>query len=87
MLSYRAGDLIWHDGLIPDREIWLKIGGDKGGGSFKMAFELANLANPNATSNTVIFSMFAAPDTPHNLSLGLKGYVNTIENLNELKWR
>ena len=30
--------LTWHDGTIPDNEIWLKLGGDKGGGYFKMNF-------------------------------------------------
>ncbi|XP_033109883.1 uncharacterized protein LOC117111118 [Anneissia japonica] len=27
--------LTWHNGLIPDNQIWLKLGGDKGGGTFK----------------------------------------------------
>jgi hypothetical protein len=31
--------LTWHDDLIPEDEIWLKIGGDKVGGSFKCYFE------------------------------------------------
>ena len=28
--------LIWHDGIIPADELWLKIGGDKGQGTFKL---------------------------------------------------
>ena len=28
--------LTWHNGQIPDDEVWLKIGGDHGGGSFKL---------------------------------------------------
>ena len=36
MLS--AGRLTWHDGIIPDTEIWVKLGGDKGGKTFKMNF-------------------------------------------------
>ncbi len=30
----RNGLLCWHDGRLPDDEIWIKIGGDKGGGTF-----------------------------------------------------
>ncbi|XP_064402593.1 uncharacterized protein LOC135348339 isoform X1 [Halichondria panicea] len=33
----RVHRLTWHEGKIPADEIWVKLGGDKGGGSFKMA--------------------------------------------------
>ena len=32
------GKLTWHDGALPE---WLKLSGDKEGGSFKMIFETA----------------------------------------------
>lgn len=83
----RAGNITWHEGIIQEKQIWIKIGGDKGGGSFKMVFEIANLKNPNAVYNTVVFSLFEAGDTPHNLSLGLKGYDDVIKSLNGYKWR
>ncbi len=35
--------LTWHDGVIPKDEIWVKLGGDKGGGSFKMNYQLLNV--------------------------------------------
>ncbi len=38
----RLVQLTWHDGLIPSNEVWLKIGGDKGGSSFKMSIQLVN---------------------------------------------
>ncbi|XP_031571713.1 uncharacterized protein LOC116305874 [Actinia tenebrosa] len=81
-----SGNLVWHEGLIPSNEIWIKIGGDKGGGSFKMVFAIGNLQNPNSTRNTITFSMFEAGDTPYNLALGLQGYDSVIENLNGQKW-
>ena len=28
----------WHGGCIPEENVWVKIGGDHGGGSFKFAF-------------------------------------------------
>lgn len=82
-----TGNLVWHEGLIPKNEIWIKIGGDKGGGSLKMVFAIGNLENPNSTRNTIIFSMFEAGNTPYNLTLGLQGYDSVIENLNEHHWR
>ena len=35
----RESTLTWHEGMIPDDKIWLKLGGDKGGGLFKMNFQ------------------------------------------------
>ena len=58
-----------HD-FIPDNEIWLKVGGDHGGESFKMAFQIANVQDPNAPENTVISSIMEAnvqhPNAPEN---------------------
>ena len=44
--------VIWHHGTIPDDEIWLKLGGDKGGGSLKMCFQHLNIPSPNVQENT-----------------------------------
>ena len=40
-----------YDGHIPQSE----IGGDHGGGSFKMSFQVANVSNPNKPQNSVVF--------------------------------
>ena len=32
--------LTWHNGQVPSDEIWLKIGGDHGGDSFKVVCKL-----------------------------------------------
>ena len=40
----RTGRHTWHKGFLPANEIWLKIGGDKGGGTFKMTFQIVNVA-------------------------------------------
>ena len=50
--------LAGHNGVIPASEVWIKIGGDKGGGSFKMSFQIINVAVPNSVHNTCVF--FAA---------------------------
>ena len=44
---YSVDQLTWHDGVISADEIWIKIGGDKGGGSFIMNFQICNVSNPN----------------------------------------
>lgn len=37
---HRTQTLTWHDGGIPKDEVWVKLGGDKGGGTFKMSFQV-----------------------------------------------
>ena len=59
--------------FIKDNEIHVKIGGDHGGGSFKMSYQVANTNNPNSKENTIIFSTFEAKDYRVNLKVGLKG--------------
>ena len=66
----RVHRLTWHESIPPD-EIWVKIGGDKGGGSFKMNFQICNLHHPNSPSNTCVFCIFEAPDSPVNLQFAL----------------
>eukprot|EP00731_Ephydatia_muelleri_P005990 Em0003g238a len=44
--NQRTGWLTWHDGVIPASEIWLKLGRDKGGGSFKMLPRLTQFTTP-----------------------------------------
>ena len=31
--------LLWNTG-IPENEVWVKVGGDKGGGTFKMCYQV-----------------------------------------------
>jgi len=33
-----SAGLTWHNGAIPSEEIWVKLGGDKGRGSFKRQY-------------------------------------------------
>ena len=54
----RTQHITWHDQAIPQGEIWLKLGGDKGGGTFKMCFQILNVPNPNSPINTCVFSIF-----------------------------
>ena len=51
--TFQAQDLLtWHNNAIPEDQIWLKVGGDHGGGSFKMSLQIANIQSPNSKHNT-----------------------------------
>ena len=50
-------------GVIPHDKVWLKLGGDHGGGSFKFVFQIANKERPNSLGNTIPISIFECHDT------------------------
>ena len=79
--------LTWHGGIIPEGEIWVKIGGDKGGNSVKISFQICNTSSPNSVQNTCVFSVFEARDTPVNLHIALDRYHEQIESLKNTTWR
>ena len=64
----RNGSLFWHIG-IPEDEIWLKVGGDNGGRTFKMSFQSVNTQAPNSPANTCILSIFEAEYSVTNLKV------------------
>ena len=71
----------WHNGAIPENEVWLKLGGDKGGGTFKLCFQHLNVPSPNSPDNTCIFSMFEAPDSYTNIKIALEQYTDVLKHL------
>lgn len=83
----RHGRLCWHEGRIPENEIWLKIGGDKGGGTFKMAIQLINVPNPNSPKNTCVFSIFEAPDSVSNLCVMASRCHQQVNALESMEWK
>ncbi|XP_071477750.1 uncharacterized protein [Diadema antillarum] len=80
-------ELTWHKGRIPNDEVWLKVGGDKGGGTFKMMIQLANLERPNSLSNTRIVLLYPGTDTSYNLDVALKSFSTQVEELTRSTWR
>ena len=87
MCSFRSPrGLTWHDGAIPSDEIWIKIGGDKGRGSFKMNFQIMNVPNPNSKHNTCVFAIFKAGDSKTNLHVALDQYRDQVVELQGMKW-
>ena len=83
----RNNCLCWHDGRIPADEIWLKVGGDKGGNSFKMSFQVVNTQAPNSPSNTCVFSIFEASDSVTNLKVVGDRFGDKIGHLEEQTWK
>ena len=79
--------LTWHNGQIPDDEVWLKIGGDHGGGSFKLMLQTANLQNPNSKENTRLLAIVNCKDTPTNLRRILSPFEQQIADLRAMAWR
>ena len=79
--------LVQHS-FIKDNEIHVKIGGDHGGGSFKLSYQIANVSHPNNTDNTVVFSIFEAKDYRSNIKIGLTRFRTQINALQAMKsWR
>ena len=85
--SYRVHRLSWHNEVIPADEIWLELGGDKGGGTFKFCFQLLNVDSPNSPENTCIIALFEAPDSYTNLNICFERYKDQIEALQSHTWR
>ena len=67
--------------VITANEIWIKLGGDKGHGSFKLNIQLCNVEHPNSQKNTCLISMFMAGDSTTNLDTCLSMYREQISEL------
>nr|XP_047144594.1 uncharacterized protein LOC124818114 [Hydra vulgaris] len=72
---------------INQSEIHVKIGGDHGGGSFKMSYQIANVSKPNSKNNSTVFNIFEAKNYRANLKIGLSRHIDEIRQLQTIKWR
>lgn len=86
LLISRVGRLTWNE-AIPNTELWVKLGGDKGGSSFKMNFQIVNVSHPNSIQNTCVFTAFEAPDSKTNLHITLERYQGAVSLLQSHTWR
>lgn len=68
-----------HDGAIPTDQLWVKLGGDKGRGSFKFNIQLVNVEAPNSVKNTALLSVFRAGDSTTNLHTALDMYKEHVK--------
>ena len=46
LIINRLNQLTGHGGVIPPNEVWIKLGGDKGGLSVMMSFQIMNTEKP-----------------------------------------
>ena len=79
--------MTWHDGAISSSEVWIKLGGDKGHGSFKLNLQVVNNTHPNSIRNTTLLALFRAGDSIVNLNTALEQYQVHIEELQGMQWR
>ena len=70
-----------------NNKVHVKIGGDHGGGSFKMGYQIAIVENPNSKDNTLVFSLFEAKDYRINKKTGLSRFSQQIDELQSMMWR
>ena len=81
----RCRTLEWLGPQMTD-EIWLKVGGDHGKGSFKLVYQLLHTPHPNTVSNTRVFALMEAKDSRDNLDTALGRYKAEIEALQKETW-
>jgi hypothetical protein len=65
------GLLTWHNNAIPNDQIFIKVGGDSGKGSFKVSIEILNLDKPNSKTNTTVIAMATIKDKYENFEIFL----------------
>ena len=60
--SYRCCSfLTWHNEAISSDQLWVKLEGDKGHGSFKFDLQLVNTKRPNSIKATTLSGQGTAP--------------------------
>ena len=80
----KAGKLCWDN--KPKNEVWLKIGGDHGQGTFKVCLQVLNTNNPNSKYNTICIGCFCAKDYYQNLATITELFRNDLEQLKRSYW-
>ncbi|XP_072047968.1 uncharacterized protein [Amphiura filiformis] len=83
----KLGNLTTHGGMIPDNEIWIKLGGDKGGSSMKMFLQVVNIPKPNSAENTIVFAAFNGGDSMTNMDITMEQFLPQIDQLKNMIWR
>lgn len=65
----------------------MKIGGDKGGGTFKMVLQIVNVNHPNSPNNTCVFAIFDGPDSVANLTVLADRFQEQVNSLQSKEWK
>ena len=82
----KANQLTWHKN-IPDDEIWVKIGADHGGDSFKIFLQIANIKKPNSKHNTQLICICKCKDTFENMKIVINPMREQLQTLQNMTYR
>ena len=77
--------LKWHN-TIPEDEVWVKIGGDHGRGTFKLTMQVANVEKPNSKTNTIVFAYGEVVDSHENLRKIMNNFETEINSMQGMMW-
>ena len=72
---------------MPHNEVWVKIGADHGGASFKFCIQIHNLYAPNSKEHTVVIGCFEAKDLYPNLVKMSHLFKEGVEALDGMTWK
>ena len=86
LLESQRDSLTWHDGAIPENEIWVKVGGDHGQGSLKFSLAIVNTKNPNSEDNNVLIGMACIKDSRENMEIFFESVRKQLVDVSNLVW-
>ena len=86
LLESQRDKLTWHDGAIPENEIWVKVGGNNGQGSLKFNLAFVNTKNPNSMDNNVLMGMARVKDSRKNMEMFFYSIRKQLTDVKELVW-
>ena len=67
--------------------MWIKLVGDKGRRTFKLAVQIANVASVNSVKNTFVITCFEAADTVAYLNIAIGRYQEQLQELKTTEWK
>jgi hypothetical protein len=85
--KYHSKGMLDGQESVPLDEVWIKIGGDHGGSTFKVMLQVANLEKPNSKLNTFLLMIANCKDNRANLKQLLEAYGKQIDRLQKMTLR
>ena len=86
LLESQRDSITWHDGAIPENEIWVKVGGDHGQGSLKFSLAVVNTRNPNSEDNNVLIDKACIKESRENMEIFFESVRNQLVDVSNLVW-
>ncbi|GFN96998.1 amine oxidase [Plakobranchus ocellatus] len=86
LLESQRESLTWHDGAIPENEVWVKVGGDHGQGSLKFSLAVVNTKNPNSKDNNILIGMANIKDSRENIEIFFEPVRKQLGDVANLVW-